>query len=348
MKKILYGLILIGSGLSAQVLSNGDINSQLANTNYFLDATNFQSLGSESQGRLLGFPKTDLTKFEFDLKTIQNDVTLSGFDGVLVYNTVEGYVNEDGNNAETKGQKVKVTPGFYYFSNPNGAVSQSVAEGKWVRIADANDLVNGVAGGKYWSLNGNSNTTPVTIDDMKDAKNKDYTQRDYSFNPEGKNFIGTTDDKTVTIATGKKNPTDEYKNVAHLTIGKIPERTVGGSNFNFVMEVYGKAHFEDGIVTKASTYPDYVFDHYFTGKSAENPNYQFKSLSQVEKFIKENNHLPGVTSIKDLSKSETGYQVDNTQLSIQTLEKVEELYLHIIEQQKEIEALKAELQALKK
>ncbi|MGV4547804.1 hypothetical protein ACQ1QS_11150, partial [Ornithobacterium rhinotracheale] len=82
--------------------------------------------------------------------------------------------------------------------------------------------------------------------------------------------------------------------------------------------------------------------------SAENPNYQFKSLSQVEKFIKENNHLPGVTSIKDLTKADGAYEVDNTQLSIQTLEKVEELYLHIIEQQKEIEALKAELQALKK
>ena len=39
--------------------------------------------------------------------------------------------------------------------------------------------------------------------------------------------------------------------------------------------------------------------------------------------------------------------IDATQLSIQSLEKIEELYLHTIKQQKEIDALKAELAELK-
>jgi hypothetical protein len=132
---------------------------------------------------------------------------------------------------------------------------------------------------------------------------------------------------------------------ANTTMAK--SKTIGGTAFDFALEVGGKGWFENGIVTSASTYPDYVFDHYFTGKSTVNPTYQFKSLAETEKFIKENNHLPGVTKIDDLSKGGNGYMIDATQLSIQSLEKIEELYLHTIKQQKEIDALKAELAELK-
>ena len=119
-----------------------------------------------------------------------------------------------------------------------------------------------------------------------------------------------------------------------LAIGSnttIPDRL----NNTIKLRVYG------GIQTASNTYADYVFEDYFTGNSSINPNYKFNSLYSVEKFVKENHHLPGVTSIKDLQKNENGYSFNITELSTQTLEKVEELYLHTIEQQKQIDELKA-------
>lgn len=93
------------------------------------------------------------------------------------------------------------------------------------------------------------------------------------------------------------------------------------------------------IKTAAASYPDYVFENYLGEKSNVNPAYSLKSLKEVEAFITENKHLPGVTGIKELTKNEKGeYVFDITELSVQSLEKIEELYVHSIEQQKQLEA----------
>ena len=105
-------------------------------------------------------------------------------------------------------------------------------------------------------------------------------------------------------------------------------------NMGETLQVLGK------ITTTSATYPDYVFEDYYTGNSTINANYKFSSLYDTEKFIKENRHLPGVTSLTELQKNDKGYSFNITDLSTQTLEKVEELYLHTIEQQKQIDELK--------
>ncbi|MCZ4245936.1 hypothetical protein O0955_18150, partial [Pedobacter sp. HCMS5-2] len=86
----------------------------------------------------------------------------------------------------------------------------------------------------------------------------------------------------------------------------------------------------------------------FDGYSDINHSYKFKSLADVSAFIKKNKHLPGVTKIDDLKKNVNGYSFDLTALSIQSLEKIEELYLHVIEQQKQIDAKNEEIEALRK
>lgn len=79
---------------------------------------------------------------------------------------------------------------------------------------------------------------------------------------------------------------------------------------------------------------DYVFEE----------NYNLRSLSEVESYVKENKHLPGVPSAAEIS--ENGMSV--SQMSNLLLEKIEELTLHMIELEKENKALKAEMQMLKK
>ncbi|WP_336704727.1 hypothetical protein [Chryseobacterium indologenes] len=101
------------------------------------------------------------------------------------------------------------------------------------------------------------------------------------------------------------------------------------------------------ITTATTTYPDYVFEEYYNGKSLLNSKYKFLNIYDTEKFIKENNHLPGVTSINDLAKTENGlYSFNLSELSTQTLEKVEELYLHVIKQQTQIDAQKEQINKL--
>ncbi|MDT0621252.1 bZIP transcription factor, partial [Croceitalea sp. P007] len=85
--------------------------------------------------------------------------------------------------------------------------------------------------------------------------------------------------------------------------------------------------------------PDYVFQKYFNGFSNLDKTYQFYSLSKIERFIRKNKHLPGITSAAKAKKD--GYW-NLSQSNLQNLEKIEELFLHTIEQEKKIEALKAE------
>lgn len=100
------------------------------------------------------------------------------------------------------------------------------------------------------------------------------------------------------------------------------------------------------FISGTSQYADYVFEKYFTGDSKINAKYKFRPLSEVKDFVAKNHHLPGVTPINDLAKTTTGYKVDITQLSIQQLEKLEELYLHVIEQQETIKTQNDRIKAL--
>ncbi|CAN0601132.1 unnamed protein product, partial [Ectocarpus sp. 12 AP-2014] len=83
-------------------------------------------------------------------------------------------------------------------------------------------------------------------------------------------------------------------------------------------------------------HPDYVFEKYFIGTSALNDNYKFKNLEEIENFIRKNNHLPGIKSTAQVKKD--GFW-NLSESNIQNLEKIEELFLHTIEQEKKIKAL---------
>ena len=102
----------------------------------------------------------------------------------------------------------------------------------------------------------------------------------------------------------------------------------------------------DTFISATQTYPDYVFQNYYEGTSTIKEDYNFTSLKTVEEFVKENNHLPGVTSYQEVK--DNNMTINLSELAVQSLEKIEELYLHIIAQQKEIEKLKAEVEAIKK
>lgn len=80
---------------------------------------------------------------------------------------------------------------------------------------------------------------------------------------------------------------------------------------------------------------DYVFDN----------DYDLWPLEEVEKFIEVNGHLPKTPSAKEIDEI-GGIEIGATTLNQQ--EKIEEIYLHLIEMKKEIKALQKENSTLKK
>lgn len=86
------------------------------------------------------------------------------------------------------------------------------------------------------------------------------------------------------------------------------------------------------VETASATWPDYVFSS----------TYRLPSLSEVEAFIIRYNHLKDVPSAEEIEKD--GH--DLGQMDAILLKKVEELTLYIIQQQKEIDELKKQLNGI--
>ncbi|KAG1650573.1 hypothetical protein GQR58_027898 [Nymphon striatum] len=80
------------------------------------------------------------------------------------------------------------------------------------------------------------------------------------------------------------------------------------------------------------------------GNSTLKENYDFISLEEIEAFVKKNHHLPGIKSAYQAQKEGSWNLSDS---NLQNLEKIEELFLHTIEQENKIKALQSENGTLK-
>jgi hypothetical protein len=84
----------------------------------------------------------------------------------------------------------------------------------------------------------------------------------------------------------------------------------------------------------SDSWSDFVFEK----------DYKLKTLSEVEKFIEKNKHLPEIPSANEVSKN----GVDMIEMDAKLLQKVEELTLYLIKQEKRLEAQQKEIKELKK
>jgi hypothetical protein len=105
-------------------------------------------------------------------------------------------------------------------------------------------------------------------------------------------------------------------------------RAVGS---DYAVRVVGKMLAEEVRVEPLSGWPDHVFA----------PEYELASLGEVERFAR---HLPGMPTAEKVAAA--GVSLGEMQAKL--LLKVEELTLHLIEQQKTIAALQARLEAVER
>lgn len=96
----------------------------------------------------------------------------------------------------------------------------------------------------------------------------------------------------------------------------------------YKLAVAGKIVSEEVVVKLQSSWPDYVFEE----------SYPLTPLQDLETYLKENKHLPGIPNAKTVE--EEGIQLG--EMNAKLLEKVEELTLYIIELEKRIKSLENE------
>lgn len=126
--------------------------------------------------------------------------------------------------------------------------------------------------------------------------------------------------------------------ITAFTLDRFGKVGLGTANPDERLTVKGKIHAEE-IKVDLAVPADYVFQKYFTGSSTLKPDYQMLSLTEIESFVKENHHLPNIPSAQEIK--ENGLQLG--EMNNLLLQKVEELTLYIIEQNKRIEALEAKV-----
>ena len=152
--------------------------------------------------------------------------------------------------------------------------------------------------------------------------------------------------------------TDEIENFTIINEDIAPGAAIDGSKINPVF--VGDVSTNGSFISGTATYPDYVFQKYYLGISTIKSDYKFSTLENIEDYLKTNHHLPGVKSVKEVAKNNGNWNL--TEGALINLEKIEELFLHTIEQEKkikqlestnknmasEVEALKAQMEEIKK
>ncbi len=112
---------------------------------------------------------------------------------------------------------------------------------------------------------------------------------------------------------------------------------IGSTNPDSELTVRGKIHCEE-VQVDLQVPADYVFEKYYTGASELKEEYNMPTLEEVEAYTKENHHLPNIPSAAEI-KEEGLHLKEMTNLLLQ---KIEELTLYTIEQEKRIKALEAQ------
>lgn len=253
--------------------------------------------------------------------------TALGFSSLELYNSTTGghnwaMVSTGNGNGEGAGHL-----GFYDYTNGgyrlfiNGS-NGNVGIGTYPPLALARLHVNGW--GLFTNNSWGSPTSAATIranSNYSTATNPDYTW----WNNDQTGFFHPAANVIAFSAAGLE--TMRITGSGNVAIGT----TSPGTN---KLAVEGRIAARDILVTNVNPFPDYVFEN----------TYPLMKLPELENYLIENKHLPHIPSAEEV-KQNNGVELGKMQ-SLQ-LEKIEEIFLHLIELNKKIEQLENENSQLK-
>lgn len=145
-------------------------------------------------------------------------------------------------------------------------------------------------------------------------------------------FVGINNDifNSTDLIIGDYNEllTTNTPSIAIKSDGSVGIGTYETANYKLAVD--GKIITEEVMIKLSEDWPDYVFE----------PSYNLMGLNDLESYIISNQHLPGVPD--KTSINENGLAVGEMEAIL--LKKIEELTLYIIEQQKQIDSMKKQIE----
>ncbi|MFH6770297.1 hypothetical protein V8G58_00005, partial [Gaetbulibacter aestuarii] len=314
------------------------VDTNTTNTGLAINGTNLTL--TDSDGNTVSVPLADIDTNTTNTSLAINgtNLTLTDSDGNTVSVPLADIdTNTTNSSLIIEGDNLKLT------DSDNNVVSVTLPA-----INETTTSITQSLGNEDTNVTGNTARTIASYtDEAGNSATINETITTFSQNPDGTYTYSNESGTEVSFAVAEPwfgfdddsyasdNTEDIYMN-GRVAIGVNPSAQ---AFTDFVSNSISTKLFVNGAIeTTTSYYADYVFEKYLEGKSTLKSTYAFKTLPEVENFIKINKHLPGVSSIKDIGRTEDGkYSFNISELSVQLLEKVEELYLHTIEQQKALE-----------
>jgi hypothetical protein len=146
-------------------------------------------------------------------------------------------------------------------------------------------------------------------------------------NPAGSGYYGE-----LRFHTTYWNGSD-YNNADRMVIKLDGNVGIGTTNPTSKLTVAGNINSREVKVT-VDAGADFVFEK----------DYDLPSLSSLDSFIKENKHLPEIASAKEMQEN----GINLSEMNIKLLQKMEEMTLYIIEQEKRINIQSSKIEILEK
>ncbi|MCW8898090.1 MAG: hypothetical protein OQJ96_01310 [Flavobacteriales bacterium] len=237
------------------------------------------------------------------------------------------YARAEGTHSYSIGRQSIVTGGnayaFGYYSGGSGDYAFSIGS---YSTANAN---NSYSIGDYVSTSStNSMTIGRGINTSNKLNNNQSNTLMVGFNSDTATFFvgpstGLGTFGKVGIATSSPIRTFDVNGMSHFS----DTMSIGTSKTNgSMLAVAGKISAEEVEISLTTTWPDFVFSS----------SYELSTLAQVEEYINQYSHLPNVPSADEVA--EKGINI--AEMDAILLQKIEELTLYAIAQQKQIDEQK--------